>query len=86
LQSLVLADSAAHPHAPDPERPGFEVLSHEGNDLGFAQTKLQGHGFERRVILPGHANDGGHVGGAHGPIQVVWGLSGSLFCPFTNRP
>jgi hypothetical protein len=36
LQSLVFADAAAHPHAPDPERPGFEVLAHQRNHLLLA--------------------------------------------------
>ena len=57
LQCLVFAGAAAHPHAPDPERAGFQLRPHQGNDVGLGQAKLRGNRFKRGVVLPGHRDD-----------------------------
>jgi len=61
-QSGVLGFPAAHPWPPQPERPRFQLLAQERDDVGFGQAELGLDGFERRAVLPGRLDEGRNRG------------------------
>lgn len=61
LTAAVFGRPPTHPHTPDSERAGFELVTHQSDDLAFVQTKLKRNGFKRRVVRPCHADDAGDI-------------------------
>lgn len=57
--------SSGHALPPELEGAGFQVTTHELDDLGFAETVRCANGLEGRSIFPGHFNDSTDISGMH---------------------